>query len=167
MPRIAVGSSGTTRRGSALHRDQKINANFFWTKFFDNPSGHGRPRRKSWTSAPKRAFSCGPGDGRNFLFPGHPGVRVRNVRGKSGPKSLCLCCFSSLTSACSETAWKEARPASVGVCKKEWRRQRRAGKRSSKTRERTARCSQLILRFSDRFHGCFPARRLLRSLGAF
>ena len=31
--------------------------------------------------------------GRNFLTPGHPGVRVRNVRGKSGPKNLCLCCF--------------------------------------------------------------------------
>ena len=26
-------------------------------------------------------------------FPGHPGVRVRNVRGKFGPKSLCLCGF--------------------------------------------------------------------------
>ena len=34
--------------------------------------------------------------GRNFLTPGHPGVRVRNVRRKSRPKSLCLCCFSSL-----------------------------------------------------------------------
>ena len=28
--------------------------------------------------------------GETFLTPGHPGVRVRNVRGKSGPKSLCL-----------------------------------------------------------------------------
>ena len=27
------------------------------------------------------------------MTPGHPGVRVRNVREKSGPKSLCLCCF--------------------------------------------------------------------------
>ena len=44
-------------------RGQKINANFFCTKFFDNPSGHGRPRRKSWTSAPKSAFSCGPAGG--------------------------------------------------------------------------------------------------------
>ena len=26
--------------------------------------------------------------GRNFLTQGHPGVRVRNVRGKSGPESL-------------------------------------------------------------------------------
>ena len=31
---------------------------------------------------------------RNFLTLGHPGVRVRNVRGKSGLKSFCLCCFS-------------------------------------------------------------------------
>ena len=31
--------------------------------------------------------------GRNFLTQGRPGARVRNVRGKSGPKSLCLCCF--------------------------------------------------------------------------
>ena len=38
--------------------------------------------------------------GRNFLTPGHPGVRVRNVCGKSGPKSLCLCFFSSLNYWC-------------------------------------------------------------------
>ena len=38
-------------------------------------------------------FSAAPVMGRNFLTPGHPGVRVRNVRGNSGPKSLCLCCF--------------------------------------------------------------------------
>ena len=75
-----------------LFRGQKINANFFGKEFFDNPSGHGRPRRKSWTSAPKSAFSCGPSGGEK-LFAGHPGVRVRNVRRKSGPKSLCLCCF--------------------------------------------------------------------------
>ena len=30
---------------------------------------------------------------RNFLTPGHPGVRVCNVREKSGPKSLLLCFF--------------------------------------------------------------------------
>ena len=81
-------------QGGNPFRGQQINANFFCTKFFDNPSGHGRPRRKSWTSAPKSAFSRGPDGGeRNFLTLGHPGVRVRNVRGKSGPKSLCLCCF--------------------------------------------------------------------------
>ena len=48
----------------------------------------GRPRQKV-------RFPAAPVMGRNFLTPGHPGVRVRNVRGKSGPKSLCLCCFSS------------------------------------------------------------------------
>ena len=53
----------------------------------------------TWTSTPKivdvrtrSAFSCGPVMGRNSLTPGHPGVRVRNVPRKSGPKSLCLCC---------------------------------------------------------------------------
>ena len=54
-------------------RGQKINANFFCTKFFDNPSGHGRPRRKSWTSAPKSAFSCGPGGGEKLFDPGASG----------------------------------------------------------------------------------------------
>ena len=42
---------------------------------------------------PKGRFSAAPVMGRNFLTQGRPGVRVGNVRGKSGPKSLCLCCF--------------------------------------------------------------------------
>ena len=46
----------------------------------------GRPRQKV-------RFPAAPVAGRNFLTPGHPGVRVRNVPGKSGPKSLWLCCF--------------------------------------------------------------------------
>ena len=46
----------------------------------------GRPHQKV-------RFPTAPVVGRNFLTLGHPGVRVRNVRGKSGPKSLCLCCF--------------------------------------------------------------------------
>ena len=46
----------------------------------------GRPHQKV-------RFSAAPVMGRNFLTQGRPGVRVRNVRGKSGPKSLCLCCF--------------------------------------------------------------------------
>ena len=46
----------------------------------------GRPHQKV-------RFPAAPVAGRNFLTPGHPGVRVRNVRGKFGPKSLCLCCF--------------------------------------------------------------------------
>ena len=49
----------------------------------------GRPHQKV-------RFPAAPVVGRNFLTPGHSGVRVKNVRGKSGPKSLCLCCFSSL-----------------------------------------------------------------------
>ena len=31
-------------------------ANFYWTKMVENPSGHGRPRQKSWMSAPKCVF---------------------------------------------------------------------------------------------------------------
>ena len=50
----------------------------------------GHPHRKV-------CFSAAPVMGRKFLTQGRPGVRVRNVRGKSGPESLCLCCFSSLT----------------------------------------------------------------------
>ena len=46
----------------------------------------GRPHQK-------RRFPAAPVAWRNFLTPGHPGVRVRNVCGKSRPKSLCLCCF--------------------------------------------------------------------------
>ena len=44
----------------------------------------GRPHQKL-------RFPAAPVVGRNFLTPGHPGVRVRNVCGKFGPKSLCLC----------------------------------------------------------------------------
>ena len=49
--------------------------------------------KKSWTSAPKSGFSCGPGDEENLFDPWASGGRVRNVRRKSGPKSLCLCWF--------------------------------------------------------------------------
>ena len=79
-----------------LSRGQKINANFFVQSFSTTlrvmdvrAENRGRPHQKV-------RFSAAPVMGRNFLTPGHPGVRVRNVRGKSGPKSLCLCCFSSL-----------------------------------------------------------------------
>ena len=47
----------------------------------------GRPHQKL-------RFSAALVMGRKFLTPWHPGVGVRNVRRKSGPKSLCLCCFS-------------------------------------------------------------------------
>ena len=33
--------------------------------FFENPSGHGRPHRRLWTSAPTSVFSCSPRDGEN------------------------------------------------------------------------------------------------------
>ena len=39
----------------------------FLPEFFDNPSDHGRPHRKSWMSAPKSAFSCGPGGGEKLF----------------------------------------------------------------------------------------------------
>ena len=60
----------------------------------------GRPHQKVRFPAP-------PVVGRNFLTPGHPGVRVRNVRGKSGPKSLCLCCFFAFLSY--SCTWKIAK----------------------------------------------------------
>ena len=49
------------------------------------------------------------------MTPGHPGVRVRDARGKSGPKSLCLCCFfipdlifrSFKTGLADRGAWRE------------------------------------------------------------
>ena len=46
----------------------------------------GRPHQKV-------RLHAAPVVGRNFLTPGHSGVRVRNVRRKSRQKSLCLCCF--------------------------------------------------------------------------
>ena len=60
-------------QASSSFRGQKINANFFCTKYLDNPSGHGRPHRKSWMSAPKSAFVCGPGDGEKLFDPGASG----------------------------------------------------------------------------------------------
>ena len=77
-----------TLLGRSRNRGQKINANFFCTKSFENrpDQNRGRPHQKV-------RFSAAPVMGRNFLTKGRPGVRVRNVRGKSGPKSLCLCCL--------------------------------------------------------------------------
>ena len=77
-----------------LNRGQKINANFFCTNFFNNPSGHGRPRRKSWTSAPKSAFSCGPGGGEKLFDPWASGRKgqecLREIRTK---KFMFMLCF--------------------------------------------------------------------------
>ena len=58
--------------------------------FFDNPSGHGHPRRRSWTSAPKLRSLAAPLIGRNLLTPGHPGLWVTDVHDKSGPNNECL-----------------------------------------------------------------------------
>ena len=78
---------------SCNNRGQKINANFFLQSFSTTlrvmdvrAENRGRPHQKV-------RFPAAPVVGRNFLTPGHPGVRVRNVRGKSGPKNFCLCCF--------------------------------------------------------------------------
>ena len=68
-PIHAYSATLPTDQVRSSFRGRKINANFFCTKFFDNPSGHGRPRRKSWTSAPKSAFSCGPGGGEKHFDP--------------------------------------------------------------------------------------------------
>ena len=71
---------------------RKINTNFFVQSFSRTlrvmdvrAKNRGRPHQE--------VRFCAAPVGRNFLIPGHPGVRVRNVRRKSGPKSLCLCCF--------------------------------------------------------------------------
>ena len=66
--------------------DKESTQTFFCTKFFDNPSGHGRPHRKSWTSAPESAFSCGPDGGEKFFDLGASGrkgqERPREIRTK-------------------------------------------------------------------------------------
>ena len=41
----------------------------------------------------KVRFPVAPLVGEKLFDPGASSGRVRNVRGKSGPKSLCLCCF--------------------------------------------------------------------------
>ena len=76
-------------------RDLKINPNLFvqnvsrtlWVMDV-RAENRGCPQQKA-------RFPVAPVMGRNFWTPGHQGVRVRNVRGKSGPKNVCLCCFFS------------------------------------------------------------------------
>ena len=74
------------------HPELKIGARktmqTFLHKVFQQPFG-------SWTSAPKivdvhtkKCVFLRPGGGEKLFDPGHSGVRVRNVRGKSGPKSF-------------------------------------------------------------------------------
>ena len=88
----ALPKAYSQRRGPDFHanwfknlliRGQKIKANFVCTKFFDNPSGHGRGRRKSWTSAPKSAFSCGPGGGEKLFDPG-----ASRRKGQESPREI-------------------------------------------------------------------------------
>ena len=78
---MAIFGGKSTRVGAKQQR--KL---FFGTKFFENPSGHGRLRQKSWTSAPKSAFFCGPGDGEKLFDPGASGRKgqecPREIRAK-------------------------------------------------------------------------------------
>ena len=84
----ATASADTVKLGA-----RKSMQTFSGDKVFQEPFG-------SWTSAPKimdvrtekRIFPMAPVMGRNFLTPGHPGVRVKNVHTKFGPTSSCLCC---------------------------------------------------------------------------
>ena len=77
-----------------LHsRGPKHQRKLFLYKMFQKLLGHGSPCRKSWTSALTWVF-LRPVMGKNFLTPGHPGMRVENVCRKFGPQMLCLCCFS-------------------------------------------------------------------------
>ena len=76
-------------------KGKKVNANTFCTTFFARTlramdvraENRGRPHHKARCPATLVME-------RNFLTPGHPGVRVRNIRRKFGPKCLCLCCSS-------------------------------------------------------------------------
>ena len=54
---------------------KKSTQTFFVLSFSTTPSGHGRPGRKSWTSAPKSAFSCGPGGVEKFFVPWASGCK--------------------------------------------------------------------------------------------
>ena len=64
-------------------RGPKNERKLFCTKFFENPSGHGRPRRKSWASAPKDEFFCGPGDGEKLFDP-----RASGRKGQECPREI-------------------------------------------------------------------------------
>ena len=57
--------------------------------------------KKSWTSAPKSAFSCSPGGGEKLFDPWASGRQGQECPREIRTKSLCLCCFSSLTESLS------------------------------------------------------------------
>ena len=67
LKNIAISRGNIDEKSGFGLGAKKINANVFGTKFFNNPSGHGRPCRKSWTSSPRSAFSCGPGGGEKLF----------------------------------------------------------------------------------------------------
>ena len=53
-----------------------MSSRFLWKKFFENPSGHGRPRRKSWTSAPESAsFGAARRSGETFWLQRIQGIQ--------------------------------------------------------------------------------------------
>ena len=71
------------------YRNQKINANLFWTKF---------PYRESWTSAPKSVFSYGPSDGEKLSDPWASGRKGQECPQEIPTKKFML--FSSLKLEC-------------------------------------------------------------------
>ena len=82
---------------SSLLIGAKKSTQTFFVQSFSKPlrvtdvraKNRGRPHQKV-------RFSAAPVMGRNFLTQGRPGVRVRNVRGKSGQKVYVYAVFSSL-----------------------------------------------------------------------
>ena len=72
----------------ALFTGQRISTNFFLHKVFRGPFGSWTPRGKSWTSAPKSLFSCGPGDGDKLLNAQAFGCEGLDVRGRIQPKKF-------------------------------------------------------------------------------
>ena len=76
----------------AAHLGAKKSTQTFFVQTFSTALRVVDVRSKN-RGRPHQKVRFAPVVGTNFLTPGHPGVRVRNVRGKSGPKSLCLCCF--------------------------------------------------------------------------
>ena len=123
-------------------RNQNISANFFC----ENPSGHGcpSPKTKSWTSAPKSAFSCGRGDREKLFDPRHPGVRVGNVRGKSGPINLYLRGWWWLKPLQGIFMWDPG--GRIGCGRLNDRQGRNRGIREQRSYERSAATSQLSVR---------------------
>ena len=79
---------------SCMYRGQKTSTQTFFVQSFSTTLRVMDVRAKNrgrWHQ--KVRFPAAPRVGRNFLTPGHPGVSVRSVRRKSGPKNLRLCCF--------------------------------------------------------------------------